>query len=123
VLSDPSPSEWSQSEPSADRSPEETRVTMSAIQRGWERGRSVFDPSGGNGDLTPEPEAGSGAPGDADARPAADDMEGMDAGAAPAGTEPPAGAGQTTDEIINADSTAAQTDGGGASGGPHRSKD
>jgi signal transduction histidine kinase len=28
------------------RSPEETRVTMSAIQRGWERGRSVFDASG-----------------------------------------------------------------------------
>jgi len=117
VLSDPSPSEWAQSEPSADRSPEETRVTMSAIQRGWERGRSVFDPSGGNGEHTPEPEAGSGAPGGADA------MEDMDAGAAPAGTEPPAGAGQTTDEIIDADSTAARTDGGGAGGGTHRSKD
>jgi hypothetical protein len=50
-------------------------------------------------------------------------MEGMDAGAAPAGTEPPAGAEQTTDEIINADSTAARTDGGGASGGTHRSED
>jgi len=117
VLSDPSPSEWAQSEPSADRSPEETRVTMSAIQRGWERGRSVFDPSGGNGEHTPEPEPGSGAPGGADA------MEDMDAGAAPAGTEPPAGAGQTTDEIIDADSTAARTDGGGASGGTHRNKD
>jgi signal transduction histidine kinase len=117
VLSDPSPSEWAQSEPSADRSPEETRVTMSAIQRGWERGRSVFDPSGRNGEHTPEPEAGSGAPGGADA------MEDMDAGAAPAGTEPPAGAGQVTDEIIDADSTAARTDGGGASGGTHRSKD
>jgi len=117
VLSDPSSSEWAQSEPSADRSPEETRVTMSAIQRGWERGRSVFDPSGRNGEHTPEPEAGSGAPGGADA------MEDMDAGAAPAGTEPPAGAGQTADEIIDADSTAARTDGGGASGGTHRSKD
>jgi hypothetical protein len=90
---------------------------MSAIQRGWERGRSVFDPSGGNGEHTPEPEPGSGAPGGADA------MEDMDAGAAPAGTEPPAGAGQTTDEIIDADSTAARTDGGGASGGTHRNKD
>jgi hypothetical protein len=117
VLSDPSPSEWAQSEPSADRSPEETRVTMSALQRGWERGRSVFDPSGRNGEHTPEPEAGSGAPGGADA------MEDMDAGAAPAGTEPPAGAGQTTDEIIDADSTAARTDGGGASGETYRSKD
>jgi signal transduction histidine kinase len=27
------------------RSPEETRSTMTAIQQGWERGRSVFDPS------------------------------------------------------------------------------
>jgi hypothetical protein len=123
VLSDPSPSEWSQSERSPDRSPEETRVTMSAIQRGWERGRSVFDPSGRNGEHTPEPEAGSEAPGGTDARPAADAMEGMDAGAAPAGTEPPPGAGQTTDEIIDADSTAARTDGGGASGGTYRSKD
>ena len=34
-----------------------------------------------------------------------------------------AGAGQTTDEIIDADSTAARTDGGGASGGTHRNKD
>jgi signal transduction histidine kinase len=123
ALSDPSPSGWSQSERSADRSPEETRVTMSAIQRGWERGRSVFDPSRGNGEHTPEREAGSEAPGGTDTRPAADAMEGMDAGAAPAGTEPPAGAEQTTDEIINADSTAARTDGGGASGGTHRSED
>jgi hypothetical protein len=123
VLSDPSPSEWSESEPSPDRSPEETRVTMSAIQRGWERGRSVFDPSGRNGEHTPEPEAGSDAPGGTDARPAADAMEGMDAGAAPAGTEPPAGAGQTTGEIIDADSPTARTDGGGASGRTHRSKD
>jgi hypothetical protein len=118
VLSDPSPSEWAQSEPSADRSPEETRVTMSAIQRGWERGRSVFDPSGGgNGGHTPEPEAGSGAPGGEDV------MGDIDAGATPEGTEPPAAAGQTADEIIDADSTAARTDGGGASGRTHRSKD
>jgi hypothetical protein len=91
---------------------------MSAIQRGWERGRSVFDPSGGgNGGHTPEPEAGSGAPGGEDV------MGDIDAGATPEGTEPPAAAGQTADEIIDADSTAARTDGGGASGRTHRSKD
>jgi signal transduction histidine kinase len=38
--------------PLPERSPEETRITMSAIQRGWERGRSVFDPASGNGDPT-----------------------------------------------------------------------
>jgi signal transduction histidine kinase len=112
VLSDPSPSEWSQSEPSADRSPEETRVTMSAIQRGWERGRSVFDPSGGNGEPTPEPGAGSEASDRTETIPAADVTEGVDAGAE-----------QTTDKTINADSTAAPTDSGGASGGTQRGKD
>ena len=41
-----------------ERSPEETRATMSAIQRGWERGRSVFDPAGGNGGTAePRPRA------------------------------------------------------------------
>jgi signal transduction histidine kinase len=122
VLPDPSPSEWSQSERSADRSPEETRVTMSAIQRGWERGRSVFDPSGGNGGHTPEPGAGSEASDRTDAIPAVDATQGMDAGAEDAASEPPAGAEQTTDDTINADSTAAPTD-GGASGRAHRSKD
>jgi signal transduction histidine kinase len=29
------------------RTPDETRATLSAIQRGWQRGRSVFEPSGG----------------------------------------------------------------------------
>jgi hypothetical protein len=42
------------------RSPEETRSTISAIQRGWERGRSVFEPA---------------------ARPAPDAAEGGEAGA------------------------------------------
>jgi anti-sigma regulatory factor (Ser/Thr protein kinase) len=122
VLPDPSPSEWSQSERSADRSPEEARVTMSAIQRGWERGRSVFDPSGGNGGHTPEPGPGSEASDRTDAIPAVDAMQGMDTGAEDTASEPPAGAEQTTDETMNADSTAAPTD-GGASGGAHRNKD
>ena len=34
------------------RTPEDTRVTMSAIQRGWERGRSVFDVSGSDGSVS-----------------------------------------------------------------------
>jgi cell division inhibitor SepF len=34
-------------EPERERSQEETRVTMEAIKRGWERSRLVFDPSGG----------------------------------------------------------------------------
>jgi hypothetical protein len=29
---------------SAERSPEEARSTITAIQQGWERGRSLFDP-------------------------------------------------------------------------------
>jgi hypothetical protein len=28
----------------AERSPEEARSTITAIQQGWERGRSLFDP-------------------------------------------------------------------------------
>ena len=31
-------------EPEAERSPEEARSTITAIQQGWERGRSLFDP-------------------------------------------------------------------------------
>ncbi|MGH3420743.1 MAG: hypothetical protein ACRDOD_14300, partial [Streptosporangiaceae bacterium] len=31
-------------EPVAERSPEEARSTITAIQQGWERGRSLFDP-------------------------------------------------------------------------------
>ena len=59
-----------------ERSPEETRVTMSAIQRGWERGRSVFDPSGSNGDPPSGPLAGAVAP-DAPDAPDAADIEAM----------------------------------------------
>jgi hypothetical protein len=45
------------------RSPEETRSTVTAIQRGWERGRSVFDvPTAGTGPgAIPEEGAGNGA--------------------------------------------------------------
>jgi signal transduction histidine kinase len=50
------------------RSPEETRQTLSSLQRGWERGRSVFEPfPPGYRDSVPgpgEPGGGSGADGD-----------------------------------------------------------
>jgi len=115
MLSEPPPSEWPRPErPSPDRSPEETRATMSAIQRGWERGRSVFDPSGGNGEHTPDPAAGAEASDGADARAA---MKAVDAEAVDASTESPAGADDATDVGITADSTAAWTDKGDASGG------
>jgi signal transduction histidine kinase len=43
------------------RSPEDTRSTMSAIQRGWERGRSVFDvPSAGAAPSAGTAETGNG---------------------------------------------------------------
>jgi signal transduction histidine kinase len=42
------------------RSPEETRSTMTAIQQGWERGRSVFDPLA-PGPVAPGPAAGEAA--------------------------------------------------------------
>jgi anti-sigma regulatory factor (Ser/Thr protein kinase) len=47
-----------------ERSPEQTRQALTALQRGWERGRSVFDPlpPGSGNDVTgpdePEPAAG-----------------------------------------------------------------
>ena len=113
MLSEPSPPEWPRPErPSPDRSPEETRATMSAIQRGWERGRSVFDPSGGNGEHTPEPAAGAGASDGADARAA---MKAVDAEAVDTSTGSPAGADDATDAGITADSAATRTDGDGAS--------
>jgi hypothetical protein len=54
------------------RSPEETRSTMTAIQQGWERGRSVFDvplaspPAEAEAIATPE--HGAGTEGGTDAR-------------------------------------------------------
>ena len=110
ILSEPP--EWQSSEPAApERSPEETRATMSAIQRGWERGRSVFDPASGNGEGAPGPGAGPSGPD------ATDTMQAVNTGAAP-------GAGaETADTGIGADSAAAWTDGGGASTETHRPED
>ena len=85
--------------PAPERTPEETRATMSAIQRGWERGRSVFDPAEGNG----EPGPGSAASGATDA------TDTMDA------------VGTGTGSV--ADPAATRNDGGGADGETHRSDD
>jgi signal transduction histidine kinase len=87
----------------AERSPEETRVTMSAIQRGWERGRSVFDTSGTDG------EAGAGDHADGIASISAAEGSGETAGAAAAG--------------IPADAAAGRPDGEAESGGTHHSDD
>jgi signal transduction histidine kinase len=64
------------------RSPEETRSTVTAIQRGWERGRSVFDmPAAGTGpDAAPEEGTGNGA--DDEAGNGATAASGPDAGTA-----------------------------------------
>jgi signal transduction histidine kinase len=118
VLAEPPPTEWSAAE--RERSPEETRVTMSAIQRGWERGRSVFDPAGGNGEGTPEPGAGTGGPGDMDAAPGADAVASVDVGPVDAGEGAP---GQAADTGITADSAAGWTDAGGAGASTHRTED
>lgn len=67
------------------RSPEETRVTMSAIQRGWERGRSVFDAAGPSGTASTGPD--SAADGATATSPAADTAAGQVSGdGAAAGT-------------------------------------
>ncbi len=107
ILPDPLPPEQSPPE----RSPEETRVTMSAIQRGWERGRSVFDPSGDNGDATAGPGAGAAAAGSMEVSDATDSMPTVDPGA-----------GQAADTGTSAGSAADQVD-GGASTRTHRSQD
>jgi signal transduction histidine kinase len=104
ILSEPAP-DWSPPEqPAPERTPEETRATMSAIQRGWERGRSVFDPDSGNG------EPGAAAPGGPDA-PAAREAVSTGASAETVGTG------------MTADSSVSHTDGGGASAEPHGSED
>jgi signal transduction histidine kinase len=118
VLAEPPPTEWSAAE--RERSPEETRATMSAIQRGWERGRSVFDPAGGNGEGTPEPETGTGGPGGMDAVPGTDAVASVDEGPVDAGAGAP---GQAADTGITADSAASWTDGGGAGASTHRTED
>jgi signal transduction histidine kinase len=113
VLAEPPPTEWSAAE--RERSPEETRATMSAIQRGWERGRSVFDPSGGNGDSTAEPGAGTGGPDGTGATAATDAVASVDADSG--------ASGQAADTGITADSAAGRTDAGGAGASPHRTED
>jgi signal transduction histidine kinase len=103
VLAEPPPTGWS--EPERERSPEETRVTMSAIQRGWERGRSVFDPSGGNGEGTPE--SGSGGPDGTGATPSTDAVASVEVNPVDTGT---GASGQAADTGITADSAAGRID-------------
>ena len=93
---------------------------MSAIQRGWERGRSVFDPSGGNGDSTADPGAGTGGPDGTDATAATDAVASVEAN--PVDADPGA-SGQAADTGITADSAAGRTDAGGAGASPHRTED
>jgi signal transduction histidine kinase len=52
-------------QPHAAPTPDQTRATLSAIQRGWQRGRSMFDPPGsgedaGSNGVPPPPAAGGG---------------------------------------------------------------
>jgi hypothetical protein len=118
VLAEPPPTDWSAAE--RERSPEETRVTMSAIQRGWERGRSVFDPSGGNGEGAPEPGAETGGPDGTGAAAATDAVASVEVTPVDAG----AGAsGQAEDTGITADSAPSRTDAGGAGASTHRTED
>ena len=112
MFSDPAPSD----QPLPERSPEETRVTMSAIQRGWQRGRSVFDPAGDHGVAMPGPGAGAVASGSTDVPDVTDAMAAVDPGAAR-----PADPGQAAD--ASADSAAGQMDGDGADAGTHRAED
>ena len=116
VLAEPPPTDWSAAE--RERSPEETRVTLSAIQRGWERGRSVFDPSGGNGDSTAEPGTDKAPTARCHRRDGCRSIRDVN----PVGAEPGT-AGQTADTGITADSAAGRTDAGGAGASTHRTKD
>jgi hypothetical protein len=118
ALAEPPPTEWSGSE--RERSPEETRVAMSAIQRGWQRGRSVFDPAGGNGDSTAEPGAGTGGPDGTGATAATDAVASVEENPVDAG---PGASGQAADTGITADSASGRPDAGGAGASTHRNKD
>jgi signal transduction histidine kinase len=104
ILSESAPDYAPSEQPAPERTPEETRATMSAIQRGWERGRSVFDPAAGNG------EPGAAAPGGPDAT---DAMEAVSTGA----SAETAGTGMT------ADSSVSHPDGGGAGAETRGSED
>jgi hypothetical protein len=66
------------------RSPEETRSTVTAIQQGWERGRSVFDVPAPDPAGSAAPENGTGNGADAEARNGADAEARNSASAAPA---------------------------------------
>jgi signal transduction histidine kinase len=103
VLAEPPPTDWSESE--RERSPEETRVTMSAIQRGWERGRSVFDPSGGNGEGAPE--SGAEGPDSTGATPSTDAVASVEVNPVDTGT---GASGQAADTGVTADSAAGRID-------------
>jgi signal transduction histidine kinase len=102
--------------PLPERSPEETRDTMSAIQRGWERGRSVFDPASGNGEGTAGPGlAGTGAAA-AEVTDATDTM-----GAVPGEGAADAGSGLDTD--VTADPGAGRPEGDATSPDTHPGED
>jgi signal transduction histidine kinase len=103
VLAEPPPTDWSESE--RERSPEETRVAMSAIQRGWERGRSVFDPSGGNGEGAAE--SGAGGPDGTSATPSTDAVASVEVNPVDTGT---GASGQAADTGVTADSAAGRID-------------
>jgi signal transduction histidine kinase len=105
VLAEPPPTDWSASE--RERSPEETRVTMSAIQRGWERGRSVFDPSGGNGEGTPESGVGTEDPDGTGATAATDAVASVEVNPVDTGTD---ASGPAADTGLTADSAAGRPD-------------
>jgi len=92
---------------------------MSAIQRGWERGRSVFDPAGGNGDSTAEPGPGTGGPDGTDAAAATDAVASVEVNPVDTG---PGASEQATDTGITADSAAGWTD-GGAGASTHHTED
>jgi hypothetical protein len=93
---------------------------MSAIQRGWERGRSVFDPAGGNGEGTPEPGTGTEGPAGLGAAAGTDAVASVDEGPVDEGAGAP---GQAADTGITADSAASWMDGGGAGASTHRTED
>jgi hypothetical protein len=83
------------------RSPEETRSTVTAIQQGWERGRSVFDVPAAAPAGSAAPDNGTGNGADAEAGNGAAVEAGNGATAAPApdaGTAGAAGPEQATED-------------------------
>jgi hypothetical protein len=80
---------------------------MSAIQRGWERGRSVFDPSGGNGEGTPESGVGTEDPDGTGATAATDAVASVEVNPVDTGTD---ASGPAADTGLTADSAAGRPD-------------